>query len=292
MRFRRTHPGEPGILDAVLALHRQIGWTDGATGKEIWIAEDLDGDVVGEAGLIDVGGGRTVVFTLAVREDLRRRGIGSALMRAVLGSRETEWWTETGSDRVGFYERLGFAITPAGSLPPEVAPVIDHPSPRQPDRQLNFLKRAPLGVEVRAARPEDGAIALDQRRETDWTDDRLEGELLMGWLAGEDEPVGSFQLIEIEPGRKLVDGVVVRERVRGRGVGARMLSDALGARQDAEWWLLCHEDRVAFYERSGFEAVDPDEMPETVRARFVADGELPTDPGHVHIFMRREGAVG
>jgi len=56
-------------------------------------------------------------------------------------TRDAERWTECLEQRIGFCERLGFQVIPAGDLPADVCPHLDHAAPTQPERPLNFLRR-------------------------------------------------------------------------------------------------------------------------------------------------------
>ncbi len=126
---------------AVLALHHEYGWMDEAvSGGELWVARDGD-QIVGAVELLAVDPARIVVAVAIVGQSRRGRGIGSELMGEVLASRDAEWWTECRSERIAFYERLGFELIDAGELPGDVRPHLDHPSTTQPERPLNFLWR-------------------------------------------------------------------------------------------------------------------------------------------------------
>jgi len=134
---------------AVLALHHEYGWMDEAvSGGELWVAREGD-EVVGAVELIELDPARVVVAVAVVRESRRGQGIGSRLMSKVLASRSAEWWTECREQRIGFYVRLGFELVALNDLPADVRPHLDHPSPTQPERPLNFLRRAfPEGSEL------------------------------------------------------------------------------------------------------------------------------------------------
>jgi len=62
-----------------------------------------------------------------------------------------------------------------------------------------------------------------------------------------------------------VRAMVVREDLRGGGVGAAMLTRVVATRV-AEWWLECRTERIDFYARHGFALVAPEDLPTAIRS--------------------------
>ena len=104
----------------VLRLYASVGWTDDPAARERGFRHSLlvlaaweDGEL---AGLIRaVGDGATIVFIqdILVAPERQRRGIGTALLRAVLerfnGVRQIELTTDDTPETAAFYRSLGFA---------------------------------------------------------------------------------------------------------------------------------------------------------------------------------------
>jgi N-acetylglutamate synthase-like GNAT family acetyltransferase len=114
------------------------------------------------------------------------------------------------------------------------------------------------------AEPEECEPILALHREAGWPGTHVEGEVWAAHLAG--RLVASAQLIEIEPAVVLVDAVVVLAEVRNQGIGAQLMKTVLATRA-SHWWLECRLERVAFYQRLGFELVGESEVPALVKAR-------------------------
>jgi len=92
----------------------------------------------------------------------------------------------------------------------------------------------------------------------------VDGEVWAAWEGV--ELVGSVQFEQVGgPELLFVRAMVVREDARGRGIGATMFTHVLNTRA-ATWWLECRTERVAFYGRLGFRAVDEHDIPQRIRA--------------------------
>jgi GNAT superfamily N-acetyltransferase len=117
-------------------------------------------------------------------------------------------------------------------------------------------------LEIGLARLGEHAAILALHREAGWPGTHVDGEV---WTvhAG-DRLVASAQLVELAPPLILVDAVVVAAGERGRGIGTELMRAALATRA-AEWWLECRAERMAFYERLGFELAEA--PPAAVAAR-------------------------
>jgi GNAT superfamily N-acetyltransferase len=121
-------------------------------------------------------------------------------------------------------------------------------------------------LEIALAVPEEHEAILALHREAGWPGTHVDGEV---WTAR--TPAGvvaSVQVIGLAPALILVDAIVVRSDVRDRGIGAELLRTVLATRA-AEWWLECREERIAFYERLGFERSA--DVPASVTARVGAN---------------------
>jgi N-acetylglutamate synthase-like GNAT family acetyltransferase len=91
----------------------------------------------------------------------------------------------------------------------------------------------------------------------------VDGEVWGAW--NESGLVGSVQFEEVGgSGLLFVRAMVVREDVRGRGIGATMFNEVMATRV-AEWWLECRSERIAFYRRLGFRVAHPQDVPPTIR---------------------------
>lgn len=91
--------------------------------------------------------------------------------------------------------------------------------------------------------------------------EQVTGEVWAAWDQG--QLVGSMQFEEIGTDLLFVRAMVVREDLRGRGIGAQMFTEVMGTR-DAEWWQ-CRKERIRFYSRLGFNLVEQGEVPGAVR---------------------------
>ena len=116
---------DPGDLELFSALEAEVfaedPWTPYMIAEELaslasryWIATDESGDVVGYGG-VKVGGDQADVMTIGVRAHARGRGIGAAILDALL-----DWSREAGAREIfldvrpsnkgaiGLYESRGF----------------------------------------------------------------------------------------------------------------------------------------------------------------------------------------
>ena len=106
----------------IAALYASVGWTAytsdlqtlkrGFEGSLDVLAAYENGELVGV--IRTVGDGATIVFVqdILVRPDMQRRGVGTALMRAMLvkhrGVRQIELCTDAEEATAAFYRSLGF----------------------------------------------------------------------------------------------------------------------------------------------------------------------------------------
>jgi predicted N-acetyltransferase YhbS len=105
------------------------------------------------------------------------------------------------------------------------------------------------------------------------------------WFVARDEGeiVGAIHVAEVD-GALYLDDVSVTEARRGAGLGSRFVGSLL---EDRDVYLACHDNRIAFYERLGFELIEESELPQQVLEHAYRTEDLPTAPDHVHRMMRR-----
>jgi GNAT superfamily N-acetyltransferase len=121
-----------------------------------------------------------------------------------------------------------------------------------------------MPIEIARAAPSDHAAILVLHREAGWPGTHVDGDV---WAARDGRGVvGSVQLLELAAGVVLIDAAVVRSDARGHGIGAELMRAVLATRE-AHWWLECREERIAFYQRLGFEVQPEAAVPALVRAR-------------------------
>ena len=119
----------------------------------------------------------------------------------------------------------------------------------------------------------------------DWDATRLDGTI---WFVATyaDEIVGVVQATDLGDGIGYLPDVVVTADRRGAGIGSglmRTVIEDLGG----EVWLVCHDERLAFYGRLGFERVEEPDAPRKARDYAYEADDLPSEKGHVHHMMRR-----
>ena len=124
-------------------------------------------------------------------------------------------------------------------------------------------------------------------RSNEWEIDRLDqGEV---WVARDDgEVVGVVHVVQAEPGTSYVETALVTADRRGAGIGADLLR-TVHAAHPGGFVLACHDNRIAFYERLGYEVVVASDLTEPVRDHAYLVKDLPGTPDHVHHMMRRAG---
>jgi len=87
----------------------ELEWSDEDARAWHWLAEDTAGQPIGTARLLPTG----QVGRMAVLAPWRRRGVGAALLRAVLHDAPQHlsgsFWLNAQCSAEGFYDRAGFA---------------------------------------------------------------------------------------------------------------------------------------------------------------------------------------
>jgi len=149
------------------------------------------------------------------------------------------------------------------------------------------------GLSVARAGPEDFEDAAAFYRSVDRDLDRVAScdTILLARLAG--DVVGAVALCFAE--RHLVlRTMVVREGLRGSGIGGALLDRCVEEIAARSCWLLGFGDLIAFYSRVGFAVVPEEEAPGPLRRRLAAYREH-EPPGHSDsrggfVVMRRPAA--
>jgi ribosomal protein S18 acetylase RimI-like enzyme len=107
----------------------------------------------------------------------------------------------------------------------------------------------------------------------------------VSFVAREGAIVGALTLIEIEPQTVVIEDVLVDPARRGEGLGSQLVRAAMSSR-GGTMFLSCHEERLAFYRRLGFEDVPFEDLPAGVQTFMRDDNAFPFTADHVHYFMR------
>jgi predicted N-acetyltransferase YhbS len=91
------------------------------------------------------------------------------------------------------------------------------------------------------------------------------------FVAREGAVVGCVRLWEVAPQTLVVRDAIVAAERRGEGVGAQLMQTAMNSR-GGTLYLRCDEGEAPFFERLGFAAVKPTQLPAAVAAHFAAHG--------------------
>lgn len=107
----------------------------------------------------------------------------------------------------------------------------------------------------------------------------------VAFIARQGPVVGAVRLIEVAPQTVIVEDVVVANEHRRKGIGRRLMEAAMNSR-GGSMYLCCHDDVIQFYGKFGFAAMPFEEMPEPAQDYFKSIGDYPTEPGHIHYFLK------
>ncbi len=97
--------------------------------------------------------------------------------------------------------------------------------------------------------------------------------------------VGCARLIEVAPQTVVVEDVVVRTDRRDEGIGRRLMQAAMNSR-GGTLFLCCHPEGLGFYSHFGFTEVAIEDCPDAVVDHWRKTGDYPTEPGHVHHYLK------
>jgi N-acetylglutamate synthase-like GNAT family acetyltransferase len=119
----------------------------------------------------------------------------------------------------------------------------------------------------------------------DWADD-FDPKKGKTYIARDGAVIGHVQMIEVEPQVVVIDQVLVLDDRRGAGVGTQLMQAAMNS-LGGKLFLCCHKERIAFYERLGFELLPNgyDDAPASVQAFWREVDDYPTPEGHEHFFL-------
>jgi predicted GNAT family N-acyltransferase len=105
------------------------------------------------------------------------------------------------------------------------------------------------------------------------------------FIARQGPILGCVRLIEVAPEKVIVEDVVVAKEHRRTGLGRRLMQAALNSR-GGTLYLSCHAEHLPFYGSFGFLQMPFEELPRPIQEYFKATGDYPSDPDHVHFFLR------
>lgn len=109
-------------IEALLATH---GWDEKTDLKEGVAYFARDGAVVGCVRLIEVAPQTQMVDSVLVREDKRRSGVGTALMKAAMNAKGGTMFLCCHEEALPFYAQFGFVPIPLEDCPPEVVAYLE-----------------------------------------------------------------------------------------------------------------------------------------------------------------------
>ena len=100
------------------------------------------------------------------------------------------------------------------------------------------------------------------------------------------EVVGTARLVDVSENLVYVADVIVREDHRGSGIGSEMMRNVVASREGAEFFLVCHPERLAFYDRLGYVAEPKGSWSPEVVAVSMAEDDYDSDHDHLHNYLR------
>jgi N-acetylglutamate synthase-like GNAT family acetyltransferase len=107
----------------------------------------------------------------------------------------------------------------------------------------------------------------------------------VAFIARQGPIIGMVRVTEVAPQTLVVEQLLIDKPHRGKGIGSGLMTAAMNSR-GGTIFLACHDDVIPFYERLEFTEVAIEECPDEVVELFRQTGDYPTEPGHVHHFMR------
>ena len=117
-----------------------------------------------------------------------------------------------------------------------------------------------------------------------WTDVNLDEGT--AFIARDGTIAGCVRIVEVAPQTLMVDDVLVREDKRQQGTGRALMQAAMNAR-GGSMYLVCHADRIRFYEHLSFKQLPPEEIPEAALEYMRKVGDHPQPPDHPqHFYMK------
>ncbi len=125
------------------------------------------------------------------------------------------------------------------------------------------------GLSIRRAGEEDRARVAAFYEELGRDRERGLGSNILIVAEDPDRLVGAVALYE-EEGHVHLRTMIVREDLRGQGIGGRLLSECLVAIGARACYLIGYGDLVNFYGRAGFRVISDDEAPGPLYRRTVA----------------------
>jgi N-acetylglutamate synthase-like GNAT family acetyltransferase len=101
-----------------------------------------EGKIIAAIRLIEVAPATVVIDDVLVKEDKRGTGLGRGIMQAAMNGRAGTLYLACHDDKIGFYERFGFALVDKDALPEAVATYLDKAGDLNPgpDHHHYFLK--------------------------------------------------------------------------------------------------------------------------------------------------------
>lgn len=88
------------------------------------------------------------------------------------------------------------------------------------------------------------------------------------WVASiQTSIVGCGQIIAMADGNIELASVVVSEKMRGQGIGGKLVKKIISQEKRRPVYLMCRMQRQNFYERAGFEEIDDAFLPPIYQAK-------------------------
>jgi len=103
---------------------------------------------------------------------------------------------------------------------------------------------------------------------------------------GDEAVLGFLRLIDTPTGVYVAD-VIVHPEHRGGGIGSDLMRAAMATRS-GPFFLVCHPERLGFYQRLGFDATDRTTWPTPVVEVSKDEDDWDSSHEHLHHYMRRE----